>query len=171
MGVTIHFEGRLRDEASYQRAVESARTFALAKGWPVETILEPLVTLKRVRGEEPWDYEGSTKGVALQPHENSDPLRLEFDSQLYVQEYCKTQFAPPEVHIQVVELLRLLEPEFVCLTVEDEGEYWSSKDRSTLEGHLAACFRALDDHLATDPRLTGPVRGPSGRIFDLVTRE
>lgn len=171
MGVTIHFEGGLGSEVSYEKVVDMSREFALSNGWPCEPIAESFVTLSRVRNEQDWDYEGPTKGVVLQPHENSDPLRLEFDSSLYVQEYCKTQFAPLEVHIQVIELLRRLEPEFAELSVDDEGEYWSRVDRFALEGHFAACLRAMEDQLANDPRLEGPVRGPGGRIFDLVARE
>ena len=171
MGVTIHFEGELRDEDAYRRVVALAQQFAQAHGWSLEPIAESRVVLKRVRDEQDWDYEGPTRGMSLQPHENCDPLRLEFDQSLYIQEYCKTQFAPPEVHIQVVELLRRIEPEFASFSVEDEGEYWSGGDRAELGMHLDACFRALDEHLESDPNLTGPVRGPRGRIFDLVTRD
>ena len=39
-----------------------------------------------------------------------------------------------------------------------------------LEGHLTACFAAMEDELARNASLVGPVRGPSGRIFDLVSR-
>jgi len=170
MGVTIHFEGGLRDESAYERVIQIAQAFAREHGWPMQLIAESSATLKRVREEQDWDYEGPTKGLVLQPHKNSDPLRLEFDANLYIQEYCKTQFAASEVHIRVVELLRRLQPEFTDLIVEDEGEYWSSENRSALQAHLDACFHALEEHLATDPNLTGPVRGPSGRIFDLVTR-
>ncbi|MEZ5419057.1 MAG: hypothetical protein R2708_17210 [Vicinamibacterales bacterium] len=166
MGVTIHFEGQLRDEAAYQRVVEAAARFATASGWTSEPIAEPFVTLKRVRSEEDVDYEGPVKGIVLRPHENADPLRLEFDSDLYVQEYCKTQFAPAEIHLQVIALLRQIESEFAQLAVEDEGEYWSTADRVALEGHLATCSRALAELLTTDSGLRGPGRGPDDRIVD-----
>lgn len=170
MGITIHFEGTLPDEEAYQRVIDFARDFAAAHDWEASPIEEAQAKLRRVRGEEDWNYEGPTRGVALQPHRNCDPLRLEFDSGLYIQEYCKTQFAPPTVHIEVVELLRKIRPEFRDLRVEDEGEYWDTADQSRLEDHLKACFQALDEHLERDPKLMGPVRAPSGRILDLVTR-
>src|SRR5689334_12660576 len=124
MGVTIHFEGGLRDEKSYERVILRARAFAGQHNWKLESIDESQVTLNRIRNGEPWDYTGLTRGVVLYPHENCDPFRLEFDRNLYVQEYVKTQFAPVEVHVRVIELLRLLAPEFQAVEVEDEGDYW-----------------------------------------------
>jgi len=171
VGVTIHFEGGLRDEGAFRRAIELARQFGIGRGWPSQPIDESRVELQRVRDEQPWDYVGPTRGIVLQPHENSEPLRLEFDSDLYLQEYCKTQFAPCDVHIEIIELLRQLEPEFALFLLDDEGEYWPSGDRAVLERHRDACFRALDEHLASDSNLAGPVRLPSGRILDLVSRE
>ena len=171
MGVTVHFEGSLASEGSLKRVVEIAQAFASARDWSVAPIEEAKVKLQRVRCEEDWDYEGPTRGIALQPHANSDPLRLEFDSELYVQEYCKTQFAPLAIHVQVIELLRSIQSEFVKLTVEDEGEYWETSEESRLAEHLNVCFTALDEHIEKDPTLMGPVRAPSGRILDLVSRE
>ena len=48
MGVTIHFEGRLRDEDSLDRAVAMATAHADRLGWPIESIDNSLVTLQRV---------------------------------------------------------------------------------------------------------------------------
>jgi hypothetical protein len=170
VGVTVHFEGALSDESSFRRIIVSAQEFAMDRNWSTSLIDEAKAKLQRVRGDEDWDYEGPTRGIALQPHPNCDPLRLEFDSDLYIQEYCKTQFAPSRVHMEIVELLRILQPEFRSLSVLDEGEYWDTADESRLESHLSACFKALDEHLERDPNLMGPVRAPSGRILDLVTR-
>ncbi len=170
MGVTVHFEGSLEGLEAFRRVVAFAEEFASARNWTASIICEARAKLQRVRDERDWDYVGPTEGIALQPHPNCDPLRLEFDADLYIQEYCKTQFAPMSVHIDVVELLRGIQPEFQSFIVEDEGEYWGSGDESRLEGHLNACFSALDEHLARDSNLTGPVRDPSGRILDLVTR-
>ena len=55
MGVTIHFEGRLRDEDSLDRAVAMATAHADRLGWPIESIDNSLVTLQRVRDECDWD--------------------------------------------------------------------------------------------------------------------
>lgn len=171
MGVTIHFEGRLREAASFDRVLGVARDFSVQHAWPSEPIDETEVTLLRVRDEQDWDYIGPTRGLALHPHADCDPLRLEFDRDLYVQEFVKTQFAPPDTHVKVVELLRLLAPEFESLQVEDEGEYWGSSDLRILQGHIGACLRVLEEELKARPDHHGPVRLPNGRIVDYMSRE
>ena len=168
MGVTIHFEGRLQSEAAYTRCIQNTLAFAAVRGWRVEPIEPAERTLHRVRNDEDLDYSGPTRGVCVLAHDDAERLRLEFDRDLYVQEYVKTQFAPIDVHVAIVELLSQLAPEFEELSVEDEGEYWGTRDRSLLERHISSCFAAMDDAIAADPTLSGPFRMPSGRIADLV---
>jgi len=170
MGVTIHFEGRLKNEASLEQVIGAARTFAEREGWRHEPINETATTLERVRDEEDWDYHGPTSGIAVYPHENAEPLRLEFDRDLFVQEYIKTQYAPAQIHVKVVDLLKEIAPAFAEFAVVDEGEYWDTEKPEVLVRHLQNCFRVLDDELSARPELQGPVRLPSGRIVDLITR-
>ena len=70
MGVTIHFEGSI----------------AKAEGWSSE-IAAKVATLTRVRDEQDWDYVGPVKGVVISTDEDCDHVRLEFDSDLYAQEF------------------------------------------------------------------------------------
>jgi hypothetical protein len=170
MGVTIHFEGRLRGPDAYLTVVTTARRFAQGHGWECDQIEEKVTKLKRVRNEEDWDYEGSVKGVVLQPHQNSEPMRLEFDSDLYIQEYTKTQFAPLETHIAIVELLNQIEPCFEKLEVFDEGEYFETGDRDILKKHIDRCFKMLDEYLAQGDKYEGPVRLSSKRIADIIEK-
>jgi hypothetical protein len=74
-----------------------------------------------VKDEVDWDYTGFTQGIELRPHPNTDPLRLEFDEELYIQQYIKTQFAGPVVQIKVVTFLKNIQPFFNGFRVEDEG--------------------------------------------------
>lgn len=168
MGITIHFEGRLKSPSDYDQAISIATTFAANRNWPVKHFAFDAAKLSRVRDERDWDYEGPTKGVELQPHASSEPFRLEFDEDNYVQEFTKTQFAPQAIHQELVDLLDLLHPLFEELTVVDEGEYYDTRDLDLLEGHRSQCFELLDEHLASDASLRGPVRLPSGRIADLI---
>jgi len=169
MGVTIHFEGKLRTRRDLDLLIASAQAGAEKLGWPHRPIAEDRAHLARVRGEEDWDYVGPTTGIELLPHDRSDPLRFEFDSDLYVQEFIKTQFAGPHVHSQVVELLRSLEPRFETLSVEDEGDFWSTGDKDALQEHFSAFERALAEHLRENPGAQGPVRLPSGRWVDVIS--
>ena len=169
MGVTIHFEGKLKDHASLEAVVRAADAFARARSWRVEPISEMEAHLARVRDEQDWDYAGPTSGIEILPHERCDPLRLEFDEDLYVQEYTKTQFAGPGVHTEVIALLRELAPHFEALHVDDEGEYWDTSDAELLTKHIDTCNRVLADELRKHPGAQGPVQIAAGRWVDIIS--
>ena len=148
MGVTIHYEGALRDHGSYDRLVAAAEAFVAREGWRMEPIRRANATLSRFIDDEERVYEGPTTGLTIFPHERAEPIELEFDRDLFAQGYTKTQFAPAETHVKVVELLRSLEPFFSHLNVYDEGEYWETGDLSRLKSHLGF----IDDALAAITR-------------------
>jgi hypothetical protein len=168
MGVTIHFEGKLKNSDSLTNALSAAARFSENLHWPIRIINEPHVTLQRVRGEQDWEYVSPVNGLEILPHEDSEPFRLEFDRDLFVQEYTKTQFAPIEIHLQIVELLQLLEPFFDELKVIDEGDYFETADLRLLANHRDSCLETLNDYLAQSPTNTGPIRLENGRILDLL---
>jgi hypothetical protein len=124
--------------------------------------------LERVKDEKDWNYEGSTKGLQLQPDLNSDPVILEFDENLYVQEFCKTQFADTSVHILVIDLLKQIQPYFDNLIVEDEGEYWETSDINLLQQHIDNCNRVSEEMKNENSKMNGPFRLNNGRIIDLM---
>jgi hypothetical protein len=169
MGVTIHFEGQLENEAAYQRLVEQVSSIVKAEGWLSEEIESKVTTLLRVRDEHDWDYTGPVKGIAVYLHEDCDPVRLEFDENLYVQEYTKTQFAGVQVHLKVVELLKALSPHFRDLRVEDEGEYWETGNLQALTDHMNRSQKAIEAELDQYPNGQMKIKTPSGRIVDLIT--
>lgn len=171
MGITIHFEGTLKDEVAYEKLIAAAGNFADQEGWPSSPILEEEVSLERVTGDKTETYLGPTKGVCLEPHENAEPLRLEFDKDLKIQEYIKTQFAPIETHQKVVEFLKLLAPLFAELTVTDEGEYFESGDVARLETLREGCFNLLDEMLSKSDKYEGPIRLETGRIVDVLAKD
>lgn len=155
MGVTIHFSGTLRDEAALAGIESDARHFAAERSWPVQTI----------------DYginaSGDYTGVSIYPPENCEPIHLVFDEHLQVNEHVKTQFAGPETHIHIIELLRQLGTWFTDLFVEDEGEYWATKDAERLRMHMAVVSSRLEELARESEGLEIGVRLPSGRIVDL----
>ena len=171
MGVTIHFEGRLKDEASFESALATTKQFCNEHSWPYELINNSHVILKRVRDEENLDYEGLVKGIAVQPHENSEPFRLEFDKFLYVQEYTKTQYAPINIHIELIELLRNLQPHFEHLEIIDEGEFFETGSHDALANHINRCFEVLDEYLVQEEKYYGPIRLENKRIVDVMSRD
>jgi len=167
MGVTIHYEGRLRDEAAFEAAIARVQDFCARHGWENSRFDVASATLQRVVNEQDVDYVGPSKGIEVMPHPGAEPLAFEFDRSLYVQEFCKTQFAGPAVHMQVISLLEDVAPFFETLTVEDEGEYWGTHDEALLISHLNKVEAMLADYLTENPDAYGPIRLPSGRIVDV----
>ena len=169
MGVTIHFEGQLFDEKAYQDLMAFVSSTANLDGWRTEPIESRRVTLVRVRNEQDCDYTGPVKGMAIYLHEDCDPVRLEFDENLYVQDYTKTQFAGADWHLRVVGLLKAIQPYFRELKVDDEGEYWDTGDITVLNGHIQTSKRAIQKLFDENPGAKMKVKMPHGKFIDLVT--
>lgn len=65
--------------------------------------------------------------------------------------WTKTQFSSPELHIQVCELLRIVEPFMAVWEVIDEGNYWGQWDETILRATWAkyvGILTALSDPAA-----------------------
>jgi hypothetical protein len=92
----------------------------------------------------------------------------EFDENLYVQEFCKTQFADISVHILIIDLLKRIEPYFDNLIIEDEGEYLETADINLLQQHIDNCTRVSEEMKKENPKMSGPFRLKNGRIIDLM---
>jgi len=168
LGVTIHFEGRLFNDGAFSALIDAVSAFAKENGWRSELLESPNATLLRVRDETDWDYVGPVKGIQVFPHDDCDPIRLEFDQDLYVQEYTKTQFAGPNIHLKVLDLLALVRPFFSTFSINDEGEYWETKDMTVLVEHMNTTQQAIEDMLREDPSSAMKVKTPEGRIIDLI---
>lgn len=170
MGVTIHFEGKLKSEIDLEMVVKISTDYAKQNNMEYLIFDEPYRILQRVKNEREWDYKGPTRGIKIIPDINTDPLWIEFDKDYYVQEFCKTQFAESKIHIKIIELLKRLEPFFHELIVDDEGEYWDTENTETLQEHLDNCFSAIEDAKCRNPNLSGPYRVEGERIVDLIEK-
>lgn len=131
MGVTIHYRGRLRSAGDIQAHSDEAARIAASHRWQVHRFAD---------------------GVILGPHRGCEPLFLVFhdDGRLHglfgdEWSFCKTQFAPVEVHVQIVDLLRHLQERFYeDFEVIDDGEYWETGDLVRLTDHLRVTSAAID---------------------------
>lgn len=144
MGVTIHYSGTLR---SWDRMPElQAIALHWAKHWKCEVdgVDIPDFELVRVRGGELEHYEGPVRGFVLRPHRDTEPLSILIGDDRYLCHSCKTQFAPPEAHIDIVAFLRDIQPYFEGFEARDEGGYWETGDRDELEKRLDFLNRAID---------------------------
>ena len=169
MGITIHFEGQLRGAEQYAALLQEVEAFAIARDWRFRAIDEAEMVLNRVIDECSVDYIGPVMGVECLPHPKSDPLRFEFDRDLFMQQFCKTQFAGSDTHIEIIELLRKVAPLFDKLDVFDEAEYWESGDRAILQAQLGTVDAMIAEGMRRDPTATGPIRLDNGRVVDFVS--
>lgn len=79
-----NIEGALHDEDGYTAVMETARDFAVVHKWPVQYIEETEASLRHARDDESQNYKEPVRGIIIHPHKNSEPLRLEFDKDLYI---------------------------------------------------------------------------------------
>ena len=168
MGVTIHFEGRARSNEEIDSVISLARNYAISNNMPFQTVNLPNTVLSRTINEKDAPYEGPVKGIKIEPHYNCEQLILEFGNDLFMQDYCKTQFAPIEVHISIIKLLKSISPHFTTLNVFDEGEYWDNEDMDILQKEMDYCFTQMEKMKKEDTSLSGPYRAENGRIIDLM---
>ncbi len=119
---------------------------AWAERWRVDLIEVDVAKtmVSRVRHGRLEEYAGPLHGFQLQPHAECEMLRFTFDDGLYLADCCKTQFAPVEIHMEVIDLLRAIKPLFADLKVLDEGGYWDTNDRDELETRIGFLNRAID---------------------------
>lgn len=173
-GITIHFEGTAANAAAVERMTDIAVARAERNGWRSQRIGDgqvatlDAITLKMLEEAQGSKELSDLRGVVVYPDDLSEPLYLVFASKLRTKNFVKTQFAGPAVHVQLVELLEALKPQFADLDVDDEGEYWSTHDRARLEKHLGAATAAMAAFRAQTPDAHGPVKRPDGRILDIV---
>lgn len=135
MGVTIHFKGTLNDPAQQAAILEELSEIAAEIGW----------SSTEIEHDTPH-----VKGLVIGPPKGSEPLSFLFDNQgktrnlteLVTNEFeteppysfTKTQFAPVDVHITIIKLLKYLKKKYITdLEVFDEGSYWETEDKQLLQ--------------------------------------
>jgi hypothetical protein len=167
-GVTIHYEGKAKSRAAATQALQVARAEARRLNWVVEDANASSAHLTRVIAEKERLYTGRVAGIVIRPGPMCDPFYIQFGDDLFLQDFVKTQFAGPDVHIAIVKLLKKIAAYFNRLSVEDEGEYWETNNRATLKKHIAVIDKMIDAAVAGNPRARTRVKMPDGRIIDLI---
>jgi len=184
MGVTIHYRGKIKKKEDADVLAEEIADFAETLGWnfkiwredwslPNTASLEGSLDEIRLSGQIPL------RGITLYPHKSSEPLSLTFNPDGYLVDgwgmallagqkisieqlwlSTKTQFAPIEIHITIIKLLRYLKKKYIPeLAVHDDGGYWIDENANELKQRIGVINRALDqleDALTADsPNLSG----------------
>jgi len=167
-GVTIHFKGEAKSAEDLPKILAAATSYAKSHGWTVEDASADEGELVRPDGAKVGLYEGKITGVVLQPHNMSEPVWLQFGDDLVFADHVKTQFAGAETHVAIIEMFDALKPLLKSLTIEDEGEYFTTRDREVLENHFAQVRESLRQLKREEPAMYGPIKLKDGRIVDMI---
>jgi hypothetical protein len=163
MGVTIHYEGRLilEKRASFQEWL-AARCDRLQWNLIVSTQKSlPSGFIRRF-----FKPVADRPVFAVKPHPDCEPLVFEFDYDWKVASWVKTSFAPTNIHVEIVELLKGLPDYFVGFELFDEGGYAETNDLELLETNRTAFFKVLEAMIAKGAK--GPIKLDDGRIVDCI---
>jgi len=135
MGVSIHFRGSINSTEKTNPLVNELTEISNEMGWEYSII---------------DDVELQLKGIFIQPHNKSESLSILINASgrltnpLYLVDKnddridysynsIKTQFAPVDIHITVVKLLKYIKKKYISdLEVTDEGSYWETGDADLL---------------------------------------
>ncbi|MBF8457539.1 hypothetical protein IV494_10150 [Kaistella sp. G5-32] len=135
MSITIHFGGQLASLKDLDALLSMVTYYAEEHDWPYSELKENAQTKL-----EPWE-----KGVSLQSNTGVESINIYFDDSLTLGTFCKTQFGGVEAHIEVIEFLHAIEGFFKNFWVEDEGDYWKTKDQLLLKKKMDLMAKILDD--------------------------
>ncbi len=150
MGVTIHYKGKLNSAESIDSFCDEMKDIAKSMGWKYSS----------------FDFDGKDKeplkGLIIGPHEKAEPLPFMVDKNGFLRNpfmleiskgddeftwfnHIKTQFAPIEIHIAVIKLLKYVQEKYISnLDVYDDGEYWQTGDEKILRGKIDFLNSAMD---------------------------
>ena len=157
MGITIHYRGKMENIAHFPSLKDELIDIAKIMDWQWHELDEDLFKPAGARlvvkdGQAEISGHLPLKGLSIKLHADCESFDLYFDKDgnlsapllfIMVNEgsikeeeaflSVKTQFAPAEVHIAVVNLLRFLKKRYIPnLEVHDEGGYWETSDKEKL---------------------------------------
>lgn len=145
MGITIHYEGRLKNEHSYSSLMRIVKDYVEHHQWEYKIINEPSGELFRYSLDTGVTrYNGPVKGIVVYPHEDSETFSLKFDTDLYMQSFVKTQFAPVHIYMSIVVILQAIQPLFESFTVHDEGGYLDTESEEVLTNRIKTVEFMID---------------------------
>jgi hypothetical protein len=178
MSITIFASGKIEGIDDIPRVIDDLKRVAGERHWEYHVIDDDFETLpdavltRRDSGDRAAVIEGSLglKGIVLNVGPGAEPLAILFDRSGVLTDMlqqlswienngqgerftmCKTQFAGIDAHIRVIEVLDGLKQSYIpSLVVNDEGEYWESRDRRILAEKrifLGKCLRHAEKVIA-----------------------
>jgi hypothetical protein len=161
MGVTIHYRGKLDDIARLEDLRNELKDIATWMGWETRILDDdqsepPDVKLVHNCDGAEIQRNLALKGIVLHPESQVDSIEFLFDREGNLRSimntimicegtfkpedtwnFVKTQFGGPDVHVWIIGLLKHVKKHYISnLEVHDEGEYWETGSRKTLEDKM-----------------------------------
>ena len=169
MGITIHYKGKLKNPVLVYSLTDELKDISEIMKWDYSIMDkdwdEPM-TAELLHHENRVEITGHLplKGIRINFHPNCESLSILFDKDGYLQSvlgmvlhnkeikksdsyylFVKTQFAPPEIHIAIIKLLKYLKNKFIPdLEVIDEGGYWETEDKELLIEKISFLNKKMD---------------------------
>lgn len=168
MGITIHYGGKLKSAELIDEVCKELTDISRDMEWDYEVLdcdFDKPNTSKLVTEEEKHKITGNLplKGIHIAIHQDSEPLTFYFDSKGELRALLsmvfpdiekedkthftsvKTQFAPIDVHITIIKLLKYLKKKyFKELKVFDEAGYWETGDENFLKEKMKFLSDRID---------------------------
>jgi len=205
MGITIFASGKIESIDDIPRLIDDLKRVAGEHSWgyhviddDFETQPDAELTHRDSGGRTAAVIKGSLglKGIILNVGPGAEPLSILFDRSGVLTDMlqqlswienngqgerftmCKTQFAGIDSHIRVIEVLDSLKQSYIPgLVVNDEGDYWESRDKRILAEKrifLGQCLRHTEKVISGIELSGDEVRDPetiASRIEESLLKE
>jgi len=148
MGITIHYQGKINELSMIDNFIDELSDISCELDWKNHIIDDSKLNIK---------------GILLSPHSGSEPLSFLFDKSTgiikdriilafddmgddhYKHNHVKTQFAPINIHITIIKLLKYLKEKYLSdLIVTDEGDYWETENAELLQSKFDFLKEMID---------------------------
>lgn len=150
MGIAIHYKGKLNSTDLINKFCEEMEDISKSMNWKINS----------------FDYKEEdktpVKGLFISPHPEAELLQFMIDKNGYLRNalmlehyphddditflnHIKTQFAPIDIHIAVIKLLKYVQQKYVTnLEVYDDGDYWQTGDAALLKEKMDFLSEKID---------------------------
>lgn len=172
MGLTIHYRGKFRDDASLMEMIDEVAEIVKIYDWKYTLFTEQFPT----NPDSNDKLKNELYGILFTPP-GSEPVHLTFlsdkrmcsilglkawgnSTEAEAEKYLcmlstKTQFAGMETHKLIIHILKHISNKYLtCFSVFDEGKYWETGDEKLLQeifSKYEAAFDIFEDALQNNP--------------------
>ncbi len=150
MGLTIYYKATFNPKASLPEMIEEVRDIAEIYKWDYHIFEKEFP--KKSLGKK--TYNNNLYGILLHPHKKCETVSLSFlsngtlccpssiiqlqskdnkDKKIFPGHFTKTQYAGPDIHKIIIDLLRYLSKKYLKkFSLVDESKYWETNDEKLM---------------------------------------